>query len=107
MKQIRRIIREVLSSEDTNDIIVLVFRKDYARNYVVARVEVDEYTANRTQQYGAVESRYKGSISDIASLIAEDYPGERIRIDYANPKKNEAIILHKELKNNGVNSLNY
>lgn len=76
-----QIIREEI--ESAQDIIALVFRPNYDRGYRVVRVEVDERTADATQERGAVEARYSAPIADVADMIAADYPGETIRLDAA------------------------
>jgi len=92
----------------TDEIIALAFRPDYGRGYRVVRVEIDERTADKTQERGAVEARYKATIQDVADMVAEDFPGETIRMDaagytYGGAKMDpEAAELAKALRDLGV-----
>ena len=65
------------------EIIALAFRPNYDRGYRVIRVEVDDRTADATQGRGDVVARYEASIEDMADMVAEDFPGETIRLDAA------------------------
>ena len=91
-----------------SEIIALAFRPDYARGYRVVRVEIDEQTADKVQERGAVEARYKATIQDIADMVAEDFPGETIRVDgagytYGGAKMDpEAAELARALRGLGV-----
>ena len=101
-----RIIREEI--ESSRDIIALALRPNYDRGYRVVRVEVDERTADATQSRGSVEARYSAPVADVADMIAEDYPGETIRLDAAGYGYGKAIMqpqadrLADALKSRGV-----
>ena len=93
------------------EIIALAFRPNYDRGYRVIRVEVDDRTADATQARGAVEARYKATIQDVADMVAEDFPGEAIRMDaagytYGGAKRDpEARELVRALRARGVKTL--
>jgi len=90
------------------EIIALAFRPNYDRGYRVIRVEVDDRTADATQARGAVEARYEASIEDVADMVAEDFPGETVRLDaagytYGGAKRDpKAAKLARALRNRGV-----
>ena len=93
------------------EVIALAFRPNYDKGYRVIRVEVDDRTADATQSRGAVEARYEASVEDVADMVAEDFPGETIRLDTAGYTYGDAIRgpeareLVKALRARGVKTL--
>jgi hypothetical protein len=104
--KLRQIIREEI--EASQRIVALALRPNYDRGYRVVRVEVDERTADATQSRGSVEARYSAPVADVADMIAQNYPGETIRLDAAGYGYGKAIMqpqadrLADALKSRGV-----